>query len=359
MPKLPTIFSKRSTASADDLEKQAGAARKASMLESMEMAEAIEMLHISAESVVSFTVLLRSSRTQEVKELLLGVGELDLTLREPAPAGGRASRTPMLTFPIDDLVAWLPSDTRFTFYVPLADDDERCQVWHVETSEARQVAAEVTKAAEMRAKWVTEAGLGTKSQKGRRDTKHSIMASLSSFKMLAVEGIDNDDDDEGEEGASAGAGTSASHGAAADDDDDDDVRKFAVTVVVGNGGHHACTLEVSFGGMALRDASSRELLQDWPIERIASWHAAADEFRFYVAATRDFEKFKRGALTCASADAAEQIATLLTAIARAIAEDDGDDGYIEGEPPATRDVGGGRGAVNAAGTLERQYSATI
>ena len=109
MPKLPTIFSKRSTASADDLEKQAGAARKASMLESMEMAEAIEMLHISAESVVSFTVLLRSSRTQEVKELLLGVGELDLTLREPAPAGGRASRTPMLTFPIDDLVAWLPN----------------------------------------------------------------------------------------------------------------------------------------------------------------------------------------------------------------------------------------------------------
>ena len=53
------------------------------------------------------------------------------------------------------------------------------------------------------------------------------------------------------------------------------------------------------------------------------------------------------------------VATLLTAIARAIAEDDGDDGYIEGEPPATRDVGGGRGAVNAAGTLERQYSATI
>ena len=127
MPQLPPIFSKRSTASADDLEKQAGAARKASMLESMEMAEAIEMLHISAESVVSFTVLLRSSRTQEVKELLLGVGELDLTLREPAPAGGRASRTPMLTFPIDDLVAWLPSDTRFTFYVPLADDDARQQ----------------------------------------------------------------------------------------------------------------------------------------------------------------------------------------------------------------------------------------
>ena len=256
----------------------------------------------------------------------------------------------MLTFPIDDLVAWLPSDTRFTFYVPLADDDERCQVWHVETSEARQVAAEVTKAAEMRAPG-DRGGLGTKSQKGRRDTKHSIMASLSSFKMLAVEGIDDDDDDEGEEGASAGAGTSASHGAAADDDDDDDVRKFAVTVVVGNR-----SPRVHARGELRRDGAARRV-----VARAAAGladrahrlgHAAADEFRFYVAATRDQMKFKRGALTCASADAAEQIATLLTAIARAIAEDDGDDGYIEGEPPATRDVGGGRGAVNAAGTLE-------
>ena len=93
MPKLPTIFSKRSTASADDLEKQAGAARKASMLESMEMAEAIEMLHISTESVVSFMVLLRSSRTQEVKELLLGVGAEGAAQRDAAaaaPAGAAA-----------------------------------------------------------------------------------------------------------------------------------------------------------------------------------------------------------------------------------------------------------------------------